>query len=355
MRAPVRRHQSATKTAAYDWDKGGFRGAVVQQQLNQEDQSTIRRFAASEEAAATAALVGVVSRALASDPVTRAYAIPGKEQRYCEAALQAGLLFSDSVGRDARLWLSECGRAAAVAYLCVGGGGGDAARPGRRRAPALPLWAGAQRAVLTATALTSLRPGEPARACARAATALARVRAAYCAAVERSVGGGSADEASEEEAGDQGGGGPRRALVAYVSVLAVDPPEQGKGLGTTLLRGVLRELLAEALTEDGGVAAAHAYVEASSERSAALYRRLGFREIARVGAGGDVLAGRATAAAAAARGGDEEKEEEAQGEAEVGGDEGGGGVGGLPDAPTFVMAAELGEGRFREWLVAAGR
>jgi len=372
----ARAPQTPIATRAYDWTKGGFGGRAVAQQQRQQDQQQQdkqqgddaagggsgggggaesdgrsatarppprpppfagRRFAASEDAAATERLVGIVSAALADDPVTLAYAVPGRERRYCEAALQAGLL-TDSVGRDRRLWLSQCGRAAAVAYLCSGAGGvragagaaAAAAGGGRTAAaeeappapPPLPLWAGAQRAALTAAALTSLRPGAPARACARAATALARVRGAYCAAVERSV-------------GDTGG----RARVAHVSVLAVLPSAQGRGLGTELLRGLLRELLAEPVAESAGngpaaFAASHAYVEASSARSAALYRRLGFRDVARVGAGGDVL----TTSAAAGGGG--------------GGREGGGEGEGGDDAPTFIMSAEV-KGAFRDWLTGA--
>lgn len=348
---------------AYDWSKSSVDGVArppVAISPPSKKPAGARRFAASEEDAALDAVVGIVGRALATDPVTLAYALPGKEQRYCEAALRAGLL-TDSVGRDRRLWLSECGRAAAVAYLVVGGGGGGAASAASSaallpRPPPLPLLAGAHRAALTATALTSLRPGEPARACARAATALARVRGAYCAAVERSVGGGGGGGSGGGDERDEGPSSSSSSsssspssiscLVAYVSVLAVDPPAQGRGLGTRLLRHVLRELLLggdQQQQQPVAAAAAHAYVEASSERSAALYERLGFRVIASVDADGGVKAG-----GGGGGGGREGAERENEGEGEGGG--GGGSYYSLPRAPTLVMAAEL-KGRFREWLV----
>jgi ribosomal protein S18 acetylase RimI-like enzyme len=306
----------------------------------------VRRFAASEDLRAAEKVCALVARALADDPVTLAYALPGKERRYCEAALMAGLL-ADGAGRDRRLWVLLRGEkgeededeaepaAAAVAYLCLAKGSAvaaaaaaAAAAASRPSPPQLPLWASAKRAALTATALTSLKPGPPARACARAATALARVRGAYCAAVERSV------VVGEGEGGGDGDGEAAFALVAYVSVLAVDPQKQGQGLGTALLRAVLRELLLPALVmegESGSAAApvavaAHCYVEASSERSARLYARLGFRDVARVQASGDVQAG-------GGAGGEEEDGDLM-----------------LPAAPTIVMAAEV-KGSFREWLV----
>jgi GNAT superfamily N-acetyltransferase len=182
---------------------------------------------------------------------------------------------------------------------------------------------------------------------------LAQVRGAYCAAVERSVENGGD---GEEE------GATAAARVAYVSVLAVDPPAQGQGLGTRLLRDVLRELLGVAIEgeegeEDGNTTVAtssHAYVEASSERSAALYERLGFRVIAAVDADGGVRA----AGAMGAGGADEQGE---GGDDDEGEDDGGGGNSGsnsssyysLPRAPTLVMATEL-KGRFREWLLMEG-
>jgi hypothetical protein len=130
-------------------------------------------------------------------------------------------------------------------------------------------------------------------------------------------------------------------------VLAVDPPAQGQGLGTRMLRDVLRELLL--VGEDDStptVAASHAYVEASSERSAALYERLGFRVVAAVDADGGVRAA----------GGDSWRGEEGEGEQ---GEDDGGNSGSsspyysLPRAPTLVMATEL-KGRFREWLLMEG-
>jgi len=330
--APSRRLRAgrAGLARAYDWSADG--DIVAAAAAAPPERRRYRRFAFTEDAEAADRVVGVVGRALAADPVTLAYALPGKEQRYCEAALRAGLL-TDSVGRDRRLWLSECGRAAAVAYRCSGGGEAASVSASLPLPPPLPLLAGAQRAALTAQALTSLKPGEPARACARAATALARVRGAYCAAVERSASAAAA----------AGGGGaadapPSSVVVAYVSVLAVDPEAQGRGLGTRLLRGVLRDLLLppSGAASSGAASASaapastrHAYVEASSERSAALYRRLGFRVIACVDADGAVRSG------ADAGEGD-------QGEWTA--------VAGLPRAPTLVLASEL-DGRLREWLV----
>lgn len=56
----------------------------------------------------------------------------------------------------------------------------------------------------------------------------------------------------------------------YVRDIGVHPDMQGKGLGSTLLRPTLDRCDREGLS---------AYLEASSERSAALYERLGFRRI----------------------------------------------------------------------------
>lgn len=313
---------------AYDWTSAGGDVVARPPPLTPRADAGPRRFAFTENAAAADTVVGIVGRALATDPVTVAYALPGKEQRYCEAALRAGLL-TDSVGRDRRLWLSECGRAAAVAYRCVGAGA-EASASLLPVPPPLPLLAGAQRAALTAQALTSLKPGEPARACARAATALARVRGAYCAAVERNV-----DMSLTAS-----------VVVAYISVLAVDPEVQGRGLGTRLLKGVLRELLLPLGPPSASAAPTttatthHAYVEASSERSAALYRRLGFRVIACVDADGTVRTGADAAGGGGGGGEDEDGGEWTR-------------TGGVPRAPTLVLASAL-DGRFREWLVGGG-
>ncbi|HXQ01120.1 MAG TPA: GNAT family N-acetyltransferase [Solirubrobacteraceae bacterium] len=56
----------------------------------------------------------------------------------------------------------------------------------------------------------------------------------------------------------------------YVRDIGVHPDMQGKGLGSTLMRPTLERCDHEGLP---------AYIEASSERSAALYERLGFRHI----------------------------------------------------------------------------
>jgi GNAT superfamily N-acetyltransferase len=56
----------------------------------------------------------------------------------------------------------------------------------------------------------------------------------------------------------------------YVRDIGVHPDMQGKGLGGALLRPTLERCDREGLP---------AYIEASSERSAALYERLGFRHI----------------------------------------------------------------------------
>ncbi|QGG95411.1 GNAT family N-acetyltransferase [Actinomarinicola tropica] len=59
----------------------------------------------------------------------------------------------------------------------------------------------------------------------------------------------------------------------YLQFLAVDPVVQGLGLGSRALRGVL---------ERGDAAGEAAYLEATSERNRALYRRHGFRDVGQV-------------------------------------------------------------------------
>jgi ribosomal protein S18 acetylase RimI-like enzyme len=56
----------------------------------------------------------------------------------------------------------------------------------------------------------------------------------------------------------------------YVRDIGVRPDTQGRGLGSALMRPLLDRCDQESLP---------AYIEASSERSAALYERLGFRHI----------------------------------------------------------------------------
>jgi ribosomal protein S18 acetylase RimI-like enzyme len=63
----------------------------------------------------------------------------------------------------------------------------------------------------------------------------------------------------------------------YVAHIGVSPPMQGMGLGSRLLRPTLERCDRERLP---------AYLEASSERSAALYERLGFRHIRELRVGG---------------------------------------------------------------------
>ena len=53
----------------------------------------------------------------------------------------------------------------------------------------------------------------------------------------------------------------------YFACIGVGPPAQGKGLGSSLMGHTLRRCDQEGLP---------AYLEASSERNAALYQRLGF-------------------------------------------------------------------------------
>jgi ribosomal protein S18 acetylase RimI-like enzyme len=56
----------------------------------------------------------------------------------------------------------------------------------------------------------------------------------------------------------------------YVRDIGVHPDTQGRGLGSALMRPLLDRCDQEGLS---------AYIEASSERSAALYERLGFQHI----------------------------------------------------------------------------
>jgi ribosomal protein S18 acetylase RimI-like enzyme len=63
----------------------------------------------------------------------------------------------------------------------------------------------------------------------------------------------------------------------YVRDIGVHPQEQGKGLGGALMRPTLERCDREGLP---------AYIEASSERSAALYERLGFEHIEELRVGG---------------------------------------------------------------------
>jgi GNAT superfamily N-acetyltransferase len=68
-----------------------------------------------------------------------------------------------------------------------------------------------------------------------------------------------------------------RAPHYYVRDVGVLPDEQGKGLGSALLRPTLDRCDREGLP---------AYLEASSERSAALYERLGFQTTSELRVGG---------------------------------------------------------------------
>jgi GNAT superfamily N-acetyltransferase len=63
----------------------------------------------------------------------------------------------------------------------------------------------------------------------------------------------------------------------YVRDIGVHPQEQGNGLGSALMRPTLERCDREGLP---------AYIEASSERSAALYERLGFEHIEELHVGG---------------------------------------------------------------------
>ncbi len=63
----------------------------------------------------------------------------------------------------------------------------------------------------------------------------------------------------------------------YVRDIGVHPDMQGRGLGSALMRPTLDRCDREALP---------AYIEASSERSAALYERLGFRHVKELRVGG---------------------------------------------------------------------
>lgn len=63
----------------------------------------------------------------------------------------------------------------------------------------------------------------------------------------------------------------------YVRDIGVHPDMQGKGLGSALMRPTLERCDREGLP---------AYIEASSERSAALYERLGFRHTKELRVGG---------------------------------------------------------------------
>jgi ribosomal protein S18 acetylase RimI-like enzyme len=63
----------------------------------------------------------------------------------------------------------------------------------------------------------------------------------------------------------------------YVRDIGVHPDMQGNGLGSTLLRPTLDRCDREGL---------RAYIEASSERSAALYERLGFQHVKELRVGG---------------------------------------------------------------------
>jgi GNAT superfamily N-acetyltransferase len=63
----------------------------------------------------------------------------------------------------------------------------------------------------------------------------------------------------------------------YVRDIGVHPTQQGKGLGSALMRPTLERCDREGLP---------AYIEASSERSAGLYERLGFEHIEELRVGG---------------------------------------------------------------------
>ena len=64
----------------------------------------------------------------------------------------------------------------------------------------------------------------------------------------------------------------------YLWLLAVDPPEQGKGVGGELLRRTLREADDSALP---------CYLETARESNVSLYRRFGFRVLYESRLGGD--------------------------------------------------------------------
>lgn len=59
----------------------------------------------------------------------------------------------------------------------------------------------------------------------------------------------------------------------YLPILGTRPEHQGQGIGTTLLTPVLQECDLEQIP---------AYLEATSERNQALYRRVGFRTIGQI-------------------------------------------------------------------------
>jgi ribosomal protein S18 acetylase RimI-like enzyme len=63
----------------------------------------------------------------------------------------------------------------------------------------------------------------------------------------------------------------------YILAVGVRPEDQGRGLGTALLTPTLARCDTEGLP---------AYLEASSERSAALYERLGFEHVGELRLGG---------------------------------------------------------------------
>lgn len=63
----------------------------------------------------------------------------------------------------------------------------------------------------------------------------------------------------------------------YLPLMGVDPHEQGRGLGSALLRRVLARCDHDQMP---------AYLEATNPRNASLYERLGFQRIGRIQAGG---------------------------------------------------------------------
>jgi ketosteroid isomerase-like protein/GNAT superfamily N-acetyltransferase len=63
----------------------------------------------------------------------------------------------------------------------------------------------------------------------------------------------------------------------YFAHIGVTPPQRGKGLGSSLMRPTLEQCDSEGLP---------AYLEASSERSAALYERLGFELVSEISVAG---------------------------------------------------------------------